>query len=1229
MQVSAFSVKISGDQGLPGYRESVDTTIVNASAQSPVSIEKDGSSYPMSCANRNGIYYCSHSFEKATLTGGEYVLIFKQESGEPSVLSWPFIVDEDAPLVKSFEVEDLGNGKLGLSYDIQDSAFFYDSGMCSGIDRITLSSDEEIISEQIIPMNGVCTKEVKNLSIDVSGVSGDVQFYLTVTDKLGQSNSEHSNLLKVDFQDPEVNNDLVIKIGNNTVEYVSSQGVFSHDVTVQFTVNEENLESVKADLRDLTRDPKYDQDYKEAVFNCNSLGLKSLCRAENINFNPGKGTVSVPVTVRDTFGNEITKTISASFTLINKQGDISYFGPTPDHCDEDICYIKNGVPEFLIQIVGADAGISPQFITLATSEISNSVITKASYCTETDPDTPVVDCYAYPIVTLGEQETTKKRVVLTNPTTDIMGTQLKGITSSLIAIDNNKPVAVSEFNYSIPGCSIAGETGVLSIQMKDDISTKLFISMAPELITGKDLFENVCESSSAGRFDCELKIDNFVSYPENENVSIEIRDLAGNVYIKNMVFKVCEANNDYPPNFIKSLKAESTMTVDRRVASIMPVNVYLPLEIDSGIAEIIDIDYVDCGEFVGDAPYFLKKSSDEPIFVVPIGGASEKVLPDIIPLNCTLNFYERRGNVRFIQPEVEQLSVNIETSYLSLGSPDEAAKEKLVSLAEELQVKDLKIRKQMKWMQFLLWLCEIDTLFTRINQVVSTVKSVVYATSLFLNLFSDAGEAIWDAACPVFHQINKFISKLMPTNILVGGAKGLTNKANSAASKFTEGESGNIVSIDPSETFKLKLGYFFKAGCMFIHCSQCSPEGIGQMAKMIKLGLTEKVKVADSGEEEGDGKKPNAKDRKAEIDGLKTKVEEAKESKNDASIFTSKDEKSLADLKVSLAYLNSVESDDKVWLNAEIKKVTGELEPIQSRLTNEKNLANARQDLWGVQLGTGHIPGERDELLGAMAEADLTAGDFIFSPFNNIYDSRSCACLTGNLYNHNKLKQLQCKRIKCIQSSITTGFPAMSDCDFQFSEEECLYYSGAREKRKGFDWIGGRLVSMFTKSYVARPVNTAFNILCGGLFGVADEGTFTGEKSITGKTGGLLSDSADGRIEKDGEELGFDTLGGKTGIEACKSQATGWLDSICAVRLAAIQSKDLTNTFQTGFFSDLAGHDLNPETDFCEGLDTTLGLLPHSESSTPGLGQVGLGKLVSNVEKNIVYPDPEEALWSN
>ncbi len=824
LQVSAFSVQVSGSQGVEGVRLATDVTLVNATAESPISIMRGQESYEMSCAQQGNIQYCTHIFEEGTLNSGEHTLTFSQEDGIPETFEKTFLVDNKAPTFRNVNATP-GNGVLLVKYDVMDTAVGSNPISCAGLQTIEIATESESLFTKTI-FGRPCELQ-DQFPVSVDGLSGTMNFILTATDALGQFKTYQTQEYTIDFKKPEIQDDFTVVFGDLIVTQISAHPEVAPVVNVIVTIDETNLSHVRLDLRDFTQNPLLKDSYKNLTASCISQGLKKKCTVQNIQLNPGKGQLNIPVYAEDGYGNIATKTIQHTFQLTEKQGEVVYFNPVEKHCDDEgLCYAKKGMVEYKISIIGADAGLTPQQITLATSELADFLpLVRAATCIQTiNGSWESADCFAYVPVNI-EAHNVRRRVVLTHPTTDIMGTALKGKLSSIISIDNEKPINITPLRNS-QICPVAGETTKLTINVTDSGSSKLRIVAEPKNITSIEYFEKWCEKTDAGTFACTLSMSGFVSYPELEMVNILVQDLAGNEISIPLEMEVCESESEIEPEFITSITTQKSFSVDRRITSQMPIKLYIPLDfkLKSSIASkinILDIETNGCvgTDLRGGEPYILNEydfldqqgisaNRGQPILVVPFGGLGTDIdIPPQTSVNCTIKVYQKKGSLRFIKPEQQEFSVEVTTTSLELGTITDATTDKLEDLADEISDLQGKIDSRMKWHKTLQMICDIAGYLTMAADILGMVQSAVYLVFLVARAIFSWNEAIataidtaWSTVCSALHEYIGYVTKIWPQGNLSTG-----------------------------------IGMFIKIGCIIYSCGVCSPGGI---ASAITVGVS-------------------------------------------------------------------------------------------------------------------------------------------------------------------------------------------------------------------------------------------------------------------------------------------------------------------------------------------------------------------------------------------------------
>lgn len=1041
VQVAAFNATVSGSTGAKDSRSELDVTNVKVYAESPVSIQAtDGQSYSMTCTNV-GNYECSYSFPENTLSPGAHQLILHQENGTPSTLNKVFYVDNLAPEIISSSVSVvsinsnttalIGN-KLNVSMKLIDPPLTSSAESCAGIKSISLTTETQSLLEKTI--EPTCDYDLSEI-LSINNVEGNITIFATITDAVGQTTTEEIQTLDVDFKAPSIADDFTLLLGEEEITSMADQPQMVPFVTVRFFITENNLTSVIVDASSMTADPAVFPTYKNLQASCELQGGQNLCYVDNIQLNPNSGVITLGVTATDEDLNIAMKNITKTYEIVNKKGEITYFNPLQEHCDDQICYIKKGANKFQITILH-DLGIIPSLITLATGDLSPVPKIKAMSCNETSIGQH--DCFAVIPVTINQTDVGKK-IVLTTPSTDITGNMLKGLLEYTVILDNDIPKATSQPLIS-DLCPTAGMTATINLTAYESTSSKLFFTAITNTTTGGYNFSSECSDKGAGNFYCEVLLQQFVSYPETENITLVLEDLAGNKQQIPFELRVCQAESDVAPENIRSIVASTNQKINKRVASITATNVFLALtfNIQSSAAsrtEILAVESDGClnTEYLGGKPYFINENTfvrtqdsssnrGELLFVVPVG--NQVIGEDAVTIDCNLSIYQRIGETRYLLPEKQQLKIDVGTYNNPLGTVSDNTQKQLNQIIDDITGLQEDIDSRMKLHKNLEWICKLANTLGQVSQAISIVESEGYVLALIAEIWG-SGTAVWTPVCKAVSAVRNPIKKIWPD------------------------KDAGTVNI---------LSKFVKAGCAIYNCGLCTVDGLmmtvnlgmstAQLAKsqsakaeIVKSDLNDQVKDVDSQLQQEQGK----------LDTLKANLQA---------------EVTPQDGDLNLEYLNTSEG----------ARTTSDISTTEKTITT---LQNDKVDLTTTlsqdnkQLAQIYNQPILDQFSLALQEKDSTSSTWIIDPYKNKAYAGICLCNPGMIYALNKEKQLKCREYKCIEGAAEQGLP-ITECQQDYKVASCLYVEGAMTKRTflGEVWQG------IKNALLSDPVKTVRMGVC-------------------------------------------------------------------------------------------------------------------------------------------------------
>lgn len=802
---AASTIEITGESGLTGIRAMDDITKVHGTSDAMLSIVREDRDYVMDCQETpEGGRVCDHTFAKSTLEAGEYSLKFKPIEPEGPEFLGKFIVDGMPPSISGLELKQ-EDDLLRIKFTLTDRSS-QDIDDCSGVKSISITTESNSIFTDVITEPNKCSY-TRDFTITPPRISGDINFSIVIDDYVGGRTTTSYQALDLDFKSPEILDDVSIMNGDTLLGIIAVNPVQVPIADVHFKIKDDDLETVFADVTALSRRDSLKALDSKRTANCVLEDAWWSCVVEKVEINPGSDRASINITATDTKGHESQKSLLLIFEVQTDASEIIYFGKSEDYCLDGVCYFKKGLNKVHLHIT-SQKELDPMLITISGSETSPAGPLNPELCNETGS---YYDCVLnLPVEenTIPSQQETK--VPLQHPSLDAFGLQLKGISLMKIKTDYELPEAQTDLNFSID-CPIVGEKAYFRVNVTDD-SPVVRIKTRPQKITSKDYFVTACKNQGSV-FECELEINGFVSYAQEEELEVIVEDIAGNELKFTHTVQVCQAEGDYPPETIGSIDASTKQQVDRRTMSFMTIKTYLPLDINfkNSATEIYDLDTNGCVGTTGLAgrPYFINKFSKQPVLVVPIGGGNQlfQDSSDVI-INCTIKVYEKRGTTRYTQPEEEPLLIKLSTFNQELNTVDDATNKKLNDLKDQIQELDVSIEKMNKYLKVLDGICTATETFNKVFSTMAAVKTTIYGVAVGLEVSVGGGQSLWDAVTPIFDFVEKTRNTVWPI-----------------------GKMGDWINL--GDKAKVGVDNVMKLGCLIYNCGQCSVEGIMQGVNIV------------------------------------------------------------------------------------------------------------------------------------------------------------------------------------------------------------------------------------------------------------------------------------------------------------------------------------------------------------------------------------------------------------
>jgi len=756
---------VYGEDQVPDYRRANDTTTIQVYSDTNLVAlfnPETSASLDLSCNEQpTGGYLCAYSFPQSYQEPSTYTLNIKEDGGE--TVTKEYIVDGEAPTFTRMDLTQLGPNVKAL-YTVQDTAFG-SVGQCSGLETLSL----------VVNQNTVATKSLNNtgcaddgsIAADMPGMSGTYPIYLLVTDKLGNTRTSETREIILDTVPPGLPSTFTLLRDGREVTQISTDAQYEMVVDLTFTVQERDLRQVTVDASSFHTDPSLREAYRALTSACVDKNGAFLCTFPGLRLKPANETIAIKIRSQDGKGNLANGTATKVLTIQNTKPTITYLGRVFPRCD-DVCFVKSGANDILATLE-APGGMSGGGLFFSFS--GQNVVAKN--CTSAE-NSATWECVA--TISVAGANGAEKELKVLPSSMDVLGNPVIGTLEKQFIIDNQPPINTSAPKMDL-ACPTSGQELHLSLNVFDNQSTKLGIAANVSKVADREVVTADCTPTAGHNFNCTLTITGFFSTYVKADVPVVVMDGAGNtlnMVIKN--FEVCEAIGDVTPNYISHLAVTKTPAVDKRIASLVPFRVMVPLRMNvTGNAQVLQVRRVSCvNDFIVGPSYMMNEFTAAPVLVTHYKYQGAWPTAEV-PLNCTLDLTIRRGNFVYVKPEKENLTAMLPLVGQEIGNPGQAIKQKEKQLVSEINDLQDEIDKKAKVDKTLGKICELAEMLGNINAVLQTVKAVLYgvAMAMMSNPYTaKAGMALWEKSLPISQIHNKINTYVWPVGWLPIGVSG-------------------------------------------------------------------------------------------------------------------------------------------------------------------------------------------------------------------------------------------------------------------------------------------------------------------------------------------------------------------------------------------------------------------------------------------------------------------------
>jgi hypothetical protein len=290
-----------------------------------------------------------------------------------------------------------------------------------------------------------------------------------------------------------------------------------------------------------------------------------------------------------------------------------------------------------------------------------------------------------------------------------------------IQIDSEEPEIIS-MTRSLD-CPTGSDSLIIEINATDD-SDELYATFYGEDVrTSNDPITEECSEIMDGMFTCFITVNDLVSYSEDEDVTIEISDLAGNIADDELDISVCELEQTGTPNLV-TMYMEDVSPIDKLTLSYIDYPLYLPLTFSMTSGAHIVSKTASCEDA---SMYFIDQSETSTIAILTI--PKQVVANGTYSLreDCTISMTMQYGDNVYMNPEIENVSIDVELYGTPLGSIEESIAQKIEWQKMGIADKQKKIDGWVKANQILGILCNLGQLLAKLDAVLGGVRLILTA----------------------------------------------------------------------------------------------------------------------------------------------------------------------------------------------------------------------------------------------------------------------------------------------------------------------------------------------------------------------------------------------------------------------------------------------------------------------------------------------------------------------
>ncbi|MEK6921985.1 MAG: hypothetical protein AABX82_08900, partial [Nanoarchaeota archaeon] len=761
---------------------------------------------------------CSYTSSQTDRSGQEmaYTIELLDNSIVVDDVEGTILIDGEEPTIEEFSLDENDEEEtLTLSYEVEDTACD-DCDGCSGIDYLILYQDD--VEIQTINAASECSleDELETSITELNLEDGDHELCLIAFDNVGYESDDACVAISVDSSGPhfETNSlQIVDPTTGNAVGYIGADAILV-DIYVNVTDVSLSENTVVGDFSALNS--VIGDSYADISANsCSEVddddeeGTTTYrCAWYSIYIEGVSGTLTVAFSAEDNEGNE--GTYSPTFTVTKDDTAPTVVRVYNELGEEDI-YLKSGTNSVYADFdpTGSALSFEQAYITFGLASISDD---DATACWENGSYWTCVWNFS-----MSYSGTASSSLFI--DATDDAGNVMEQY-EVYVGTDSEEPEILSiTTNLDCPTGSDVLEVIINATDDSDELYATFY---GIDVRTSSDPIIEECNFVDEETMTCLLYINDLVSYPEDEDVTIEVSDLAGNIAEEELDVSVCELEESGTPDLVTIYVDEHALSsVDKLTLSYIDYPLYVPVTFSMPSSAHIVSKTGSCENI--DSVSFIDTSETQSLMVLTI---PSQVVPNAtysLNFDCQISMTMQYGENVYANAEVEEIEVTVDLYGTPLGSIEQSIVDKIDGQRRGIAEAQKDIDTAVTWNTILGIMCKINDIMAKANSIIGALRIVASTVASIVYGCASAGPAT--AVClPVYEAMVAY-------NVFADQVYSITVRF-----FWPPGSAGGIIGTAHGGGIGA-IGVIFKTGCIIYSGKWC--EGFSGLENKVIINAEE------------------------------------------------------------------------------------------------------------------------------------------------------------------------------------------------------------------------------------------------------------------------------------------------------------------------------------------------------------------------------------------------------